>query len=188
MVENWAVWRDSGDFDRLLGCWHDGGRMVTTWGRFAASEFVAASRAAWANGVDVIHLLAGTSIDFAGARAVAQTKMVIQQRGRVHDVPVDVTCTGRFYDLFEQRDGRWAIVTRQPIYERDRLDPVDAGRVPALDGDLLSRFPAGYRHLAYLQTMAGMAVADDLPGVRGDAVEAVYARGARWLAGDDDDG
>ena len=37
----------------------------------------------------------------------------------------DVVCTGRFYDFLEQRDGRWGIVLRQPIYERDRLDPID---------------------------------------------------------------
>ena len=183
VVENWAVWRDSGDFARLLDCWHEGGRMATTWGRFDAPDFVAASRRAWAGGGDVVHLLAGTSIDLNGDRAIAQTKMVIQQRGRVHDVLVDVTCTGRFYDLFERRDGRWAIVARQPIYERDRLDPVEPGRQIAFDADMLARFPAGYRHLAYLQTAAGMTVADDLPGARGDAVSALYARGARWLAG-----
>jgi len=51
----------------------------------------------------------------------------------VHEVEVDVTCTGRFYDFFEQRAGRWAIVRRQPIYEQDRLDVLDPAGTVRLD-------------------------------------------------------
>ena len=51
--------------------------------------------------------------------------MNIFQRAPLDGVVVDVICWGRFYDFFEKRDGRWAIVRRQPIYEKDRLDPVD---------------------------------------------------------------
>ena len=73
------------------------------------------------------------------------------QRGPVDGVLCDVACTGRFYDFFEQRDGRWGIVLRQPIYEKDRLDPVDPAASLTLDPDVLARFPEGYRYLAYLQ-------------------------------------
>jgi len=51
--------------------------------------------------------------------------MTIHQRAPLDGVMVDVACIGRFYDFMEKRDGRWAIVRRQPIYEKDRLDPVD---------------------------------------------------------------
>ena len=51
--------------------------------------------------------------------------MTIHQRAPVDGFRVDVVCFGRFYDFFEKRDGRWGIVRRQPIYEKDRLDPVD---------------------------------------------------------------
>ena len=81
--------------------------------------------------------------------------MTISQRAKVHDVLVDVVCTGRFYDFFEKRGGRWAIVLRQPIYEKDRMDPVEPAARLTLDADLLGRFPEGYRHLAYLQTQIG---------------------------------
>lgn len=63
----------------------------------------------------------------SGARAISQTRMTIMQRGPVHGVVCDVACVGRFYDFFEKRAGRWAIVLRQPIYEKDRLDPVEPG-------------------------------------------------------------
>jgi len=100
-------------------------------------------------------------------------------------VLVDVVCTGRFYDFFERRDGRWGLVFRQPIYEKDRMDPVDPAASLALDPGLLARFPEGYRHLAYLQTKAGMDVKADMPGVRGAEVEALYEKGRAWLDGAD---
>ncbi|MFX5858497.1 hypothetical protein ABTE63_19285, partial [Acinetobacter baumannii] len=91
-------------------------------------------------------------IDLAGDRAIAQTKMTISQRAKVDGVACDVVCTGRFYDFIERRDGHWGVVLRQPIYEKDRLDPIDPSEVPRLDRAVLDGFPEGYRHLAYLQT------------------------------------
>ena len=183
LIEGWAVWRDSGQWDKLATVWHDDAAMSTTWQQASATDFIAASRAAWARGVDVQHMLGGTAIDLAGSRAIAETKTVIQQRGLVHDVLVDVRCTGRFYDFLEQRQGRWGIVWRQPTYEHDRMDPVEPGATLALDPELLGRFPNGYRHLAYLQTVAGMEVKRDMPGRMGPQIEALYARGRAWLAG-----
>ena len=49
--------------------------------------------------------------------------------------------------------------------------------------DLLERFPEGYRHLAYLQTRIGYDVKPDMPGITGPELDALYRRGARWLAG-----
>jgi hypothetical protein len=92
-------------------------------------------------------------------------------------------CTGRFFDFLEKRDGRWGIVLRQPIYEQDRLDPVDPSVTLDLDRAVLERFPVGYRHLAYLQTQIGFTVKTDMPGLVGPEVEALYAGGAAWLAG-----
>jgi SnoaL-like domain len=188
VVENWAVWRDAGDWERFRTVWHDDGRMMATWFQGSAAEFIEVSRAGWDRGVSILHFLGGTSVDVTGTRAVAQTKMTISQRAEVEGVLCDVVCTGRFYDFFEQRDGRWAIVLRQPIYEKDRLDPVSPGTVPQLDPDRLAAFPAGYRHLAYLQVGIGYDVKPDMPGLTGPEVEALYARGAAWLAGADDAG
>jgi len=91
---------------------------------------------------------------------------------------------GRFYDFLEKRDGRWGIVLRQPIYEKDRIDPVEPGTALKLDPALLARFPEGYRHLAYLQTKQGYAVKPDMPGIVGPELEALYRRGAAWLKGE----
>ena len=141
------------------------------------------SRAGFEKGVSILHFLGGHSADIDGNRAIAQTKMTISQRALVHDVLVDVVCTGRFYDFLEKRGGRWGMVLRQPIYEKDRMDPVDPAAKLALDKALLERFPEGYRHLAYLQTSIGFAVKPDMPGLKGAEVEALYARGRAWLGG-----
>ncbi|MBV8427403.1 MAG: nuclear transport factor 2 family protein [Hyphomicrobiales bacterium] len=181
LVNNWAVWRDAGDWERFRGVWHDDGRMMATWFQGSADAFIAASREGWEKGISILHFLGGIAIDINGTRAIAQTKMTISQRGEVHGVACDVVCTGRFYDFLEKRAGRWGLVLRQPIYEKDRLDPVDPAAKLELDQNLLRRFPEGYRHLAYMQTQIGYAVKRDMPGLRGPEVEALYRRGRAWL-------
>jgi hypothetical protein len=138
-------------------------------------------------GVSILHFLGGFTCDINGARAVSQTKMTINQRATVDDVLVDVVCTGRFYDFLEKRD-RWAIVRRQPIYEKDRMDPVDPAASLTLDPERLARFPEGYRHLAYLQSKIGFAVKDNLPGLRGPVIQKLYDEGRAWLAGSESPG
>jgi len=184
VIENWAVWRDSGDWERFRTVWHDDGYMMATWFQGTADEFIRVSREGWERGVSILHLLGGTSIDLADNRAIAQTKMTISQRARVHDVLVDVLCTGRFYDFFEKRNDRWGIVLRRLFYEKDRMDPVDASKRLRLDPKILERFPEGYRHLAYVQSALGYDVKTDMPGLKGPEAEALYARGKKWLAGE----
>jgi hypothetical protein len=183
LVENWAIWRDAGDWERFRTVWHDDGRMMATWTQGTADEFIAISRAGFDKGVNILHFLGGHTADLKGNRAVSQTKMTISQRALVHDVLVDVVCTGRFYDFLEKRGGRWGMVLRQPIYEKDRMDPVDPATRLTLDKALLERFPVGYRHLAYLQTEIGFTVKPDMPGLKGPEVEALYGRGRAWLEG-----
>ncbi|MBN42425.1 MAG: hypothetical protein CL573_02925 [Alphaproteobacteria bacterium] len=185
LVENWVIWRDAGLWDRFRKVWHDDGVMVATWTQGTVDEFIDMSRAGFDRGINVHHFLGGNSIDLVGDRAVSITKMTISQRAVVHDVLADVVCTGRFYDFFERRDGRWGLVLRQPIYEKDRMDAVDPAAELALNPDILNRYPEGYRHLAYLQSQNGMDVERNLPGLRGREVESLYARGKAWLNGAD---
>ncbi|MDP9649889.1 nuclear transport factor 2 family protein [Paraburkholderia caledonica] len=180
-IENWAVWRDAGDWERFATLWHPDGRMMATWFQGSGREFIEVTKAGWANGVSILHFLGGTSIEVNGSRAVAQTKMTISQRGEVEGTLCDVVCTGRFYDFFAKVDDRWLLLLRQPIYEKDRLDPVRPDARPVLDAALLAEFPSGYRHLAYMQTRIGYKVKRDMPTLTGTEVEALYARGRRYL-------
>jgi len=182
VIENWALWRDAGDWERFATVWHDDGWMTATWFQGPASEFIRVSREGFEKGVSILHFLGGFTCDINGSRAVSQTKMTINQRATVDDVLVDVVCTGRFYDFLEKRD-RWAIVRRQPIYEKDRMDRLDPAASLKLDPERLGRFPEGYRHLAYVQSNIGFNVKSNLPGLRGAAVETLYREGRAWLDG-----
>ena len=185
VVESWVIARDSADWEWFRDQWHEDGYMMATWFQGPRDDFIRVSQEGFAKGVNILHFTGASQATVNGPRAISQTRMTIMQRGLVHGVLCDVACTGRFYDFFAKRDGKWAIVLRQPIYEKDRLDPVSPGTRLELDPDLLARYPEGYRYLAYLQVQAGYPVKLDMPGLRGPEVEALYARGAAWLAGED---
>ncbi|HYF42679.1 MAG TPA: nuclear transport factor 2 family protein [Ramlibacter sp.] len=187
LVERWAVWRDAGDWERFATVWHPDGVMMATWFQGPYQDFIRVTQEGWAKGVSILHFLGGSAVEVAGDRAIAQTKMTISQRGMVEGAhgPVlcDVVCTGRFYDFVTRHDGHWKLLHRQPIYEKDRIDPVEPGAQLKLDAAMLASMPEGYRHLAYIQTRIGYKVKMDMPMLKGPAVQALYERGARWLAG-----
>jgi hypothetical protein len=183
VVERWAIARDSGDWDTFREQWHDDGYMMATWFQGPKEDFIRVSQEGWAKGVSILHFTGACVADIRGDRAISQTRMTIMQRATVDGWECDVACTGRFYDFFARQNGEWRILLRQPIYEKDRLDPVDPAADLRLDPELLAAFPEGYRHLAYLQTRIGYPVKTDMPGLRGPEVERLYARGAAWLAG-----
>src|SRR5512143_1530055 len=183
LIERWAVWRDAGDWERFATVWHPDGVMMATWFQGPFAEFIRVTREGWAKGVSILHFLGGSAVDIAGNRAIAQTKMTISQRGPVEGVLCDVVCTGRFYDFVTRHKGQWKLLHRQPIYAKDRIDPVDPAATLKLDAQALAALPEGYRQLAYIQQRIGYTVKLDMPMLKGPAVEALYRRGAAWLAG-----
>lgn len=186
LIERWAVWRDTGDWARFATVWHPDGMMTATWFQGPFADFIRVTQEGWAKGVSILHFLGRSAIEVSDQqhdRAIVQTKMTISQRGLVEGVPCDIVCTGRFNDFVVQREGDWKLLHRQPIYEKDRIDAIDPAAVPQLDAARLASFPEGYRHLAYIQTGIGYTVKMDLPMLKGPVVEALYRRGARWLAG-----
>ena len=46
VVENWVVWRDSGDWERFRTVWHEEGYMMATWFQGTAEEFIRVNRRA----------------------------------------------------------------------------------------------------------------------------------------------
>lgn len=183
LVQNWAVWRDTGDWDRFAELWHPEGEMATTFFKGPAARFIETARRGAGNAL-VQHILGGTAVRVNGARAVVDTRMTINMRLPVERELCDIVCTGRFYDLLERHGDRWLLVMRQPIYEKDRIDPVEPGAAVKLDRALLDQFPSGYRYTAYAQERMGLSVFRSLPGTGGEPLEPLYGRGEAWLSAD----
>jgi len=66
------------------------------------------------------------------------------------------------------------IVRRQPSMRKTEWIPLDPSAVLKLDAEWLARFQK-VTASAYLQSKNGFKVKNDLPGLRGPAVEKVYA-------------
>ena len=180
-VANWALWRDTGRWDKLRGLYTADAIQHTTWFVGPAREFIERVAARPLGGSQ--HFVGACAVELDADRAIAETRLVLLVRGRLQDIDVDVTCYARSYDRFVRVAQQWRIQQRQMIYEKDRIDAVDPGVRLALDRAALARHPVGYRHLAYLQTEIGYMVKPDMPGLKGPEVQALYARGNGWLAG-----
>ena len=66
VVNNWAIWRDAGDWDRFRTVWHADGWMTATWFQGPAEKFIEVSRAGFEKGVSILHFLGGTSVGGQG--------------------------------------------------------------------------------------------------------------------------
>src|SRR4030088_81372 len=157
LIENWAMWRDAGRWDDFRKLWHADGVMMATWFQGGVGDFIKVSQQGFARGARTSHFQGGMSIDLKGRRAIAQTKMQIAQRGPVEGVVCDVVCAGRSCYCRDNRRVMGAGVRRQPIYERDRMSPVDPAAKLKLDKKLLARFPECHPVLAHRPPRNGHA-------------------------------
>lgn len=184
LVENWSIYRDNREWDKFLEVWHEGGVMMTTWGGKATpQEFAEAATRGFAKGDRMLHIVGGVTAQVEGERGFAMSKLRIQQRGPVEGVVCDVVCIGVNFDFMEKREGRWGLVLRQPVYERDFIDPTDPSQTVELDPEIMARRPDGYQRLAYLQEGLGYTIKPDMPTEVGAEREALVAAREEWLAG-----
>jgi hypothetical protein len=86
--------------------------MSATWFQEPRPSTPGSAKEGWEKGISILHFFGGMSVDLAGHRAIAQTRMTISQRGPVHSVECDVVCTGRFFDCLEKRGGKWGVARR----------------------------------------------------------------------------
>src|ERR1044071_1586484 len=83
LVEDWAVLRDARMWERFRTVWHEDGVMQATWFQGSCDAFIKVSEEGYQRGVRILHFLGGSTVDVAGNRAIAQTKMTISQRAKV---------------------------------------------------------------------------------------------------------
>ena len=180
-VAHWALWRDTGRWERLRGLYTDDAIQHTTWFVGPAREFIERVASRPLGGSQ--HFVGACAVELNGDRAIAETRLVLLVRGTLQGAEVDVTCYARSYDRFVRAAGAWRMQRREMIYERDRLDPVDPAARLVLDQAALARYPAGYRHLAFLQAAGGARITPDLPVPGSEQLMRLYAEGENWLRG-----
>ena len=172
-----GIWRDTGTWDRLrtVGTTTgDAGDLVPGHGR----RVHRGQPRSFARGVRA-HTRSADDHRGCRDRAVAQTRWrsCIERRSRAWCATSPASAVLRF---LREAGGRWGLVLRQPVYEKDRIDPAEV-RTAATRSRAAGALPEGYRHLAYLQAKHGYTIKPDMPGVAGPELEALYGRGAAWL-------
>lgn len=182
VVQDWGLARDDGRWGQLRACYTADAVSYTTWFVGPAAEFVERSIAAAQAGARVQHFIGAASITLAGDKAVVETRMILMVRGKLDGVEVDVTCWGRFHDCFVKRAGQWRILKRVPVYEKDRMDPVDPALRLTLDVEALATYPTGCCHLVYLQSRNGAHIAPDIAVPGSPVLARLEADSAAWLA------
>ncbi len=187
LLQDWGTWRDAGDWDRLRAAYTPDATMLTTWCDCPASEFIDASirmKAGTPEGYGGHHLIGASTIELHGERALAETRITLLLRSRIEHVDVDVSCWGRFLDRLRKVDGQWRIQRRIPVYDKDAIAPVLPGRAIPLDETRLAALPAGYRYLAYVQSLGGMQRPSTLPDTSASTQKRLHAEARAWAKGD----
>jgi hypothetical protein len=81
----------------------------------------------------------------------------------------------------------WQVLCNHPIYEKDKLVPVDPRRLPKIDYESLGKEPKGYRYLAYGTRRLGYPIKQNLPQLYGKERDKLYQEMVEWLDGKDID-
>ena len=195
LIDNWAVWRDSFQWDRFRTVWHPEGRMWATWFQGTYEEFIAAN-------LDGYKPAACASTTSSAAPRSTSRASAPSPRPRcrsrsaptVEGVECDVLCIGRFYDFLEKRKGKWGLVWRRLTYEKDQIVPVDpaqgAEARSEAAGALPDRLPpprlsADQGRLQGEGRHAGRRRAGDRRALRARARTGSRARASRRSAGED---
>src|SRR5262249_46162641 len=116
--------------------------------------------------------------------AVMETDVLLFARDEIDGHLFDYTAWMRFHDRAERRNGIWKIAKWVAIYDRDRMDPVVPGSVPASFFAGVD-FSGGHDAVAFMklrQAKLGRKMPPNLCLGGSPAEAELKADGARWLA------
>jgi hypothetical protein len=182
LINDWTFHRDQGAWDELRDIFHPDGTISLSWYDGSYAGFVEASSAvAKRSPTRTKHMTGAPRIQLRGDRALAETNIVIMLRAPTPAGEIDTTSYARLYDQVERREGRWRILRRTLIYERDRADPVDT---PALPDAFLAGLDAHAPELRFLARgleQAGLSVQKSAVLDQSRELAALYAGGRAWL-------
>ena len=184
----WAFGRDLGEWDTLASVFHPEATVTVSWYSGPASGFIARSReskAAMKPEERNKHWLGNMRVQLAGERATMETDAQVMVRETIDGHLVDYTSWMRFFDLMVKHEGRWKIFRMSCIYDKDRLDPVVPGAVPAsfFQAVPVSGPESGFAYMRFRQGKRGRSVPEGIVIGGSSGEERLREEGARWLAG-----
>lgn len=113
-----------------------------------------------------------------GERALAEVSAGIERQAEVDGVETDLISSARLPHWAHRQAGVWKIVSLDPIYECDTLQPIIPGAALRLDPAALAGFRTPGRLLASYRGSRGYEIADD---DEPEAIDALYADAPAWL-------
>jgi hypothetical protein len=184
----WAFSRDLGEWDTMRSCFHPDATVTVSWYSGPVATFFERTIAMSTDRRPEErskHWFGNSRVTLHGRRALLETDTQVLGRDWLDGHLFDFATYGRMFDRVEQRDGAWKILRMIFIYDKDRLDPVIPGSVPAafFAGTEVSGPESGFAMMRFRQTRKGRTVPPDIV-IGGSAGEAkCKAEAAAWLAG-----
>jgi hypothetical protein len=186
--QQWAFARDHGEWETMRACFHPDATVRVLWYSGPVAGFLDETIESGTGrrlGEGTKHWLGNSRVWVKGDRALLETDAMVLGRNRFQGHLVDFTLYIRFYDQLERRQGTWRILRMDAIYDRDRLDPVIPGSVPAgfFEGvDMTGPF-AAIGLIRWRTEKRGGKVPDDLPIGGTETEKKLRAANEAWLAG-----
>jgi hypothetical protein len=184
----WAFARDHGEWDTMRACFHPDATVRVLWYSGPAAGFLdrtVASATEYGPGESSKHWFGNQRVWVKGDRALLETDAMVMGRTAFAGHLFDFTLYIRLYDRLERRQGEWKILRMDAIYDRDRLDPVIPGAVPAsfFDGVDLTGPDTAVALMRWRLQKRGGKVAHDIPLRGTDSEKQLRAESEAWLAG-----
>ena len=183
LINNWTFFRDQGLWEQLTDTFHDEGTISLSWFDGPFKIFVKASKEMAKNkGATLKHFVGTPMIKINGTRAISEVNITIMVRVKTEKGEIDNTSYARFYDFVEKKDGKWKILKRIAIYEKDRLDPVQQPYLEASFFKGIDEYPPQLRFLAGALKKAGKEISKSVIIDKSQELENLYKEGNAWLS------
>jgi hypothetical protein len=186
--QKWAFARDHGEWETMRACFHPDATVRVLWYSGPVAGFLdetIESGKGRRPGEGTKHWLGNSRVWVKRDRALLESDAMVLGRNRFGGHLFDFTLYIRFYDQLERRQGAWRILRMDAIYDRDRLDPVIPGSVPAnfFEGvDMTGPF-AAIGLIRWRTEKRGGKVPDDLPIGGTETEKQLRVANEAWLAG-----
>lgn len=180
--------RDAAEWENYRSMFHDDAYIATSWHQGPIDDFIAASKEGFEKQADgfmyILHRIIGQTVDVQGDRAVSKMKVTITCRMTFEGgVEMDNEADCRFFFMLEKRSGKWGVVFYTLLFDKDKMVPVNPGRQFTIPEEEVSKYPTGYRHLAWCEEKISKTPPKMDLNSHGPERDILYQKCRDWLEG-----